>query len=135
MFVLADPTNDDSQVDDQDGSDAVRGPARRLREELIDEEFLDTLMARAGERGVALTGEGGFLPELVKAVLERGLDAELTSHLGYQRGERSSGEAGNARNGTSPKTVATEVGDVPLDVPRDRASTFAPALVPKGQRR
>lgn len=39
MSVLADPTNDDSQVDDQDGSDTVRGPARRLREELIDEEF------------------------------------------------------------------------------------------------
>src|SRR6476620_12705181 len=106
MSVLVDPTNDDSQVDDQGGSDAVRGPARRLREELIDEELLDTLMARAGERGVALTGEGGFLPELVKAVLERGLDAELTSHLRYERGERSSGGVGNARNGTSPKTVA-----------------------------
>jgi putative transposase len=80
-----------------------------------------------------LTGEGGFLPEMIKRVLERGLQAELTGHLGYAKHERAGG--GNARNGSTPKTVATEVGDVPLAVPRDRAGSFEPRLVPKGQRR
>jgi hypothetical protein len=87
----------------------------------------------AGE--LALTGDGGFLPEMIKAVLERGLAAEQTAHLGYERGDPAGRGTPNSRNGTTPKTVATEVGDVALDVPRDRAGTFEPRLVPKGSRR
>jgi putative transposase len=109
--------------------------ARALRQELFSDELLDELMARVGEDGVSLTGQGGFLPELVKAVLERGMDAELTSHLGYERGDVAGRGSGNSRNGTSPKTVGTEVGDIGLDQPRDRNSTFASRLVPKGARR
>ena len=82
-----------------------------------------------------MTGEGGFLPELVKAVLERGLTAELTDHLGYEQGDPAGAGTGNSRNGSTGKTVATEVGPVPLRTPRDRAGTFDPRLVPKGQRR
>lgn len=109
--------------------------ARALRKELFSDELIDELVGRAGEGGVALTGHGGFLPELVKAVLERGMDAELTSHLGYERGDRAGHGSGNSRNGTTPKTVGTEVGDIGLDQPRDRNATFASALVPKGARR
>jgi len=109
--------------------------ARRLRRELFDDEMLDRLMAASDERGVTLTGEGGFLPEMIRAVLERGMDAELTDHLGYDRGDRAGHGSGNSRNGTTPKTVGTEVGDVVLDQPRDRNSSFASALVPKGSRR
>jgi putative transposase len=109
--------------------------ARALRKELFTDELIDELMARVGEDGVALTGQGGFLPELVKAVLERGMDAELTSHLGYERGDRAGHGSGNSRNGTTPKTVGTEIGDLGLDSPRDRNATFASALVPKGARR
>ena len=61
--------------------------ARALRRELFSDELLDRLMSRVDTDGVALTGAGGFLPELVKAVLERGMDAELTDHLGYERGD------------------------------------------------
>jgi putative transposase len=106
-----------------------------LRRELFDEEMLDRLMAATDERGVALTGEGGFLPEMVKAVLERGMQAELSDHLGYEKGEPAGRGSGNSRNGTTPKTVASEVGDVLLDQPRDRNGSFASALVPKGARR
>jgi putative transposase len=109
--------------------------ARRLRRELFNDEMLDRLMAATDDRGVALTGEGGFLPEMIKAVLERGMAAELTDHLGYERGERAGHGSGNSRNGTTPKTVGTEVGDIGLDQPRDRNSTFTSALVPKGARR
>ena len=109
--------------------------ARRLRRELFDDEMLDRLMAATDERGISLTGEGGFLPEMVKAVLERGMGAELSGHLGYLRGDPAGNGTGNSRNGTSPKTVSTEIGDIRLDQPRDRMSSFASALVPKGARR
>ena len=109
--------------------------ARSLRKELFSDELLDELMARVDADGLALTGQGGFLPELVKAVLERGMDAELTGHLGYERGDPAGRGSGNSRNGTTPKRVGTEVGDIGLDQPRDRNSTFASRLVPKGARR
>lgn len=92
-------------------------------------------MAATDERGVALTGEGGFLPEMIKAVLERGMQAELTDYLGYEKGDPGGNGSGNSRNGTTPKTIATEVGDIRLDQPRDRNSTFASSVVPKGARR
>lgn len=109
--------------------------ARKLRREMFDDQMLDELMTRTDERGVALTVEGGFLPEMVKAVLERGMQTELTAHLGYGRGDVAGNGSGNSRNGSTPKTIGTEVGDIGLDQPRDRASTFASALVPKGARR
>ncbi|MGZ8803138.1 MAG: IS256 family transposase [Mycobacterium sp.] len=108
---------------------------RQLRELLADDLWLDELIDQAGEGGVRLTGEGGFLPELVKAVLERGLAAELTGHLGYEVGDPSGRGSGNSRNGSTPKTVSTEVGPVGVNTPRDRAGSFEPGLVPKGQRR
>src|SRR4051812_42291854 len=81
--------------------------------------LLDKLVAQAGTGELALTGEGGFLPEMVKAVLERGLAAELTGHLGYEKGDPAGRGTPNARNGTTPKILDTEVGPVPLAVPRD----------------
>ncbi len=115
--------------------DAVEPEARRLRRELFTDEMLDQLMAATDERGLSLTGQGGFLPEMIKAVLERGMEAELTGHLGYDKGDPAGKGSGNSRNGSTPKTVSTEVGDIALDQPRDRNSTFASALVPKGARR
>ena len=115
---------------------AVRAAAHRLVSELAGEGWLDELMAASsGEGGVELTGAGGFLPELIKAVLERGLAAELTHHLGYEKGDPGGAGSGNSRNGSTPKTLSTEVGPIELDTPRDRAGTFLPRLVPKGTRR
>lgn len=96
---------------------------------------LDALFAQIDEGKVELTGDGGFVPALVEAALERGLQAELTSHLGYEKGSADAAEHVNSRNGTTPKTVESEVGPIALDVPRDRAGSFTPRLVPKGQRR
>jgi putative transposase len=104
-------------------------------DQLVDAGLLDDLMGRVEAGELQLTGEGGFLPGLIKAVLERGLAAELTDHIGYEKGDPAGRGSGNSRNGTTPKTVATEVGDIALDTPRDRAGTFEPRLVPKGARR
>jgi len=111
------------------------GSARQAINEMIDAGLLDALMDRVDAGELTLTGQGGFLPEMVKAVLERGLAAELTGHLGYERGDPAGRGWPNSRNGSTPKTLATEVGDVPLDTPRDRAGSFEPRLVPKGTRR
>ena len=124
-----------SMTDEQKKGSWEPSEARRLRQELFDDEMLDRLMAATDERGVALTGEGGFLPEMIKAVLERGMSAELTDHLGYDRGDPAGRGSGNSRNGSTPKTVGSEVGDIRLDGPRDREGSFASALVPKGSRR
>src|SRR3954463_1420366 len=110
-------------------------PARQAINEMVDAGLLDHLMSRVDDGGLALTGEGGLLPELVKAVYERGLQAELTDHLGYEKGDPAGRGSPNSRNGSTPKTLATEVGDIPLAVPRDRAGTFEPRLVAKGTRR
>jgi putative transposase len=112
-----------------------RVSGRQLRQLLADDMWLDELIDRADEGGVALTGPGGFLPEMIKAVLERGLAAELTGHVGYELGDPAGRGSGNSRNGSTPKTVQSEIGPLGLDVPRDRSGTFEPRLVPKGQRR
>lgn len=82
-----------------------------------------------------MTGEGGFLPELIKAVLKRGMKAELRDHLGYDKHDRVGYGSGNSRNGTTAKTVHTEVGPVKIDQPRDRAGSFKSCLLPPGQQR
>ena len=106
-----------------------------LVEQLKASGQLDALFAQIDAGGVELTGDGGFVPALVKAALERGLQAELTSHLGYEKGSSEAPKHANSRNGTTPKTVESEVGPIELDVPRDRGGSFTPRLVPKGQRR
>lgn len=82
--------------------------------------------------GLELVGEGSLLAELTKKLLERGVDVELTDHLGYERGDPAGRESGNSRNGTTPKRVMTDIGPVDLDISRDRNGTFEPRLVPKG---
>jgi len=118
------------------GGAAAGGPAARVPlRQLMDDRLLDALLDRSRDEagGLRLTGEGSMLGELVKAVLERALEAGLTAHLGYGRNERAGrgGGPGNYRNGTIAKTVQTGVGPVGLAVPRDRAGTFEPLLVPK----
>jgi Transposase, Mutator family len=102
--------------------------------ELMDNRLLDALLERSRDEagGLRLTGAGSMLGELVKAVLERALDAELTAHLGYERRERAGYNSGNSRNGTIAKKVQTGIGPVGLEVPRDRAGSFEPVLIPKG---
>ena len=93
------------------------------------------LVEAARGEGIALTGEGGLLPALVARVLETGLGAELTEHLGYDRHSPQGYGSGNSRNGFLTKTTVTEVGPVEVRVPRDRSATFEPELVPHGTRR
>lgn len=99
------------------------------------DDLAQQLVASAVERQVALTGEGGLLTTLTRQVLQAALKAEMSAHLGYDKHAVNGRDGGNSRNGSSPKTVRTEIGDVQIQVPRDRAGTFEPQIVPKHQRR
>ena len=80
-----------------------------------------------------LTGEQGLFKQLKKALIERALGAELSEHLGYEKGDPAGRGSGNSRNGTSAKTLLSEDGEVEIAVPRDRAGSFEPQLIAKGQ--
>jgi putative transposase len=82
-----------------------------------------------------ITGPGGLLSQLAGRVIETALGAELTEHLGYSPGQAPPGGAGNHRNGSTKKTVQTELGAVPVRTPRDREGSFDPKLVAKRQSR
>lgn len=82
-----------------------------------------------------LFGPEGLLKALSKRLLERMLEGELTDHLGYEKHALSGWGSGNSRNGSSRKTLKSEQGELTLAVPRDRAGSFAPLIVPKGATR
>lgn len=100
----------------------------------IRKELLDELLA-GYEKPEDLTGPNGLLKQLTGALVERALGAELTDHLGYEPGAPDGAGTGNSRNGASPKTLVTEQGEIPIEVPRDRNGSFEPKLVKKHQRR
>jgi putative transposase len=100
----------------------------------ISPELLDQLLA-GYEKPEDLTGANGLFKQLKKALIERALGAELTDHLGYEKGDPSGRGSGNSRNGISAKTILTEDGELDIEVPRDRAGSFEPQLIAKGQTR
>lgn len=105
----------------------------RVRE-LLPDGVVDELLAGAhGEEEIV--GPGGLLSQLTKRLVERAMEVELTDHLGYEPHLEPPGATGNARNGSTPKTLMTEHGPVAIDTPRDRAGTFDPQIVRKRQRR
>jgi putative transposase len=114
---------------------AARQAARKAVADLVDVKAMDAVLEQIKGDGLRLTGPGGFLSELVKSVLERGLQAELSEHLGYRAHDAAGKGSGNSRNGSTPKTVQSEIGPIDVRVPRDRAGTFTPMLLPKHSRR
>ena len=98
----------------------------------VPEEVLDQFVQQG-----PLTAEDveAAVQRFKKAVIERALGAELTHHLGYAPGGTKPEASTNHRNGSSDKTVLTDDGPLPIDVPRDRDGTFEPRLIPKHERR
>lgn len=74
-----------------------------------------------------------FFRELYKEGVQQMLRAEMDEHLGYEKHSPDGFRTGNSRNGTSPKTLKTSVGNIPIEVPRDRNADFEPVVVPKYQ--
>jgi len=107
-------------------------PRRRRKPTDVPDAVLDYFAGP--ERVMTPTEVEDAIRRYKKALLERALGAELTHHLRDVPGAPPDA-TGNHRNGTTPKTVLTDDGPVPLDVPRDRAGTFEPVLIPKHARR
>ncbi|GAA5167036.1 IS256-like element IS1554 family transposase [Amycolatopsis dongchuanensis] len=95
------------------------------------------MVAEARQRGLELTGPNGLLKLFTKNVLETALNEEMTEHLGHEKHRARPGrDSANVRNGTRKKTVLSDAaGEVEIQVPRDRESTFEPQIVKKRQRR
>jgi putative transposase len=100
----------------------------------IDKELVDGLLA-GYEKPEDIIGENGLLKQLTKALVERALSAELTTHLGYEKHSPEGHNSGNSRNGVSGKRLKGNFGTVEIEVPRDRQASFEPKLVAKGQTR
>ena len=87
--------------------------------------------------GTSTTDANDLVRGMLQASITRGLNAEMDAHLGYESGDRSGKAAArtdNHRNGSYPETVDSNYGPVTVDVPRNRAGTFLPTMVPKGSR-
>ena len=77
-----------------------------------------------------------FLDSLLQPLMQKLLDTELDNHLEYDKYEHSKTKNNNSRNGhCKPKTVKTEYGNIEVETPRDRNSTFEPVIIQKGQTR
>ena len=100
-----------------------------IKKEVLDERIKDY------KKPEDLIGETGLLKQLTKALLERALGAELTQHLGYERHDSAGYHGGNSRNGTSGKTVNGEFGEITVETPRDRNSSFEPQILKKHRTR
>lgn len=103
--------------------------AQAIRDEIIEE------LLQGYSTPQDLLGEEGLFKELKKRLLERALGAELSEHLGYEKGDAAGRGSGNNRNGHSTKTVLGDDGTIELAVPRDRNGSFEPQIVAKGQTR
>jgi putative transposase len=108
--------------------------AKRDDRDPISDEVIDQLLAGA-ETEQEIAGPDGLLARLTKRLVERAMEVELSDHLGYEPHAEPPGGAGNTRNGTSPKRLVTEHGQVQIDAPRDRNGSFEPRIVRKRQRR
>ncbi len=99
----------------------------------IQDEIIDQLLANY-RKPEDLTGPDGLFRQLKARLINRVLDAELTTHLGFDKNQRPPEEKSNARNGHSSKTLRSDEGELPIRVPRDRKGEFEPSLIPKHQR-
>lgn len=100
----------------------------------IPDELMDSLM-KDYKKPEDLLGESGLLKQFTKQVLERAMQAEMTEHLGYEKNAPSKQKSSNTRNGSYPKKVKGEFGELDITVPRDRDSSFEPVILPKRQTR
>src|SRR5438045_9717362 len=97
-----------------------------IRDEIIEE------LLQGYSSPTDLLGEEGLFKELKKRLLERALGAELSEHLGYERGDPAGRSSGNSRNGYSSKTVIGDEGAIEIAGPRDRKGSLGAEDVNQG---
>lgn len=73
-----------------------------------------------------------MLKDMFAGTMEDMLKAELDAELGYAKNDQQPKDTTNRRNGSYPKTVTSHMGEISLDIPRDRQGEYQPTLIPKG---
>ena len=73
-----------------------------------------------------------MLKDLFADTIEDMLKAELDTELGYAKNSQNPKQTDNRRNGSYPKKVTSTMGEIELDIPRDRMGEYKPELIPKG---
>jgi len=134
VLVGKDHTMSIDDSDAQSVSEVVSGtvvPADRS----VEQQLAEQLMRQAKVDGIKLIGPGGLLAGITRRILNTALETEMSEHLGFDKGDPAGRGAVNVRNGYSAKTVQTDVGPVPVQVPRDRLGEFEPQIIPKHVRR
>jgi len=71
-----------------------------------------------------ILGKDGLLKQITKAVVEAALEGEMTDHLGYPPNSQTGNNTGNSRNGKGRKVLKGDLGEIPVDIPRDRNGTY-----------
>src|SRR5918911_2539928 len=110
--------------------DAAILPDPALDSKTFKKLLMDQVRARGGTEAVDTKQ---VFQNLVKDTLEAFLELELEEHLGYAKHDAEGRGSGNSRNGATPKTVRGDFGEIGIETPRDRNSSFEPKIVAKRQ--
>lgn len=105
-------------VDNQEATTSVLPSVERIQQELARAKSINDFF-----------GKDGIFARLFADTLEQMLEAELTAHLGYPPHAPEGRNSGNSRNGKRTRKLRASTGDATIQVPRDRNSTFQPALL------
>ncbi|WP_096635773.1 IS256 family transposase [Clostridium cochlearium] len=95
-----------------------------LKKELLREFIRENNLTTARELQLALK-------DLFAGTLQEMLEAELEDYLGYSKYDYKNKSTKNSRNGSSPKKIISDFGEVDIAIPRDRQGEFEPKAVKK----
>ena len=102
--------------------------------EVIDTNLIDSLIKQYDDP-MDIFRANGLMMQLKKAIVERVMEGELTTELGYEKHDSAGNNTGNSRNGYTEKTLKCNDGHLPIKVPRDRNGDYEPTIIPKHQTR
>jgi transposase-like protein len=120
---------------------ATRGEVMAVKKQAKEKDAIDELLDQidykhfVGKTQEEILGQDGLIKQLTGRLLQKVLEAEMTAHLGYTKHDNAGDNTGNSRNGYTTKTVYTENQEAEIQVPRDRAGTFNPVVIPKHSKR
>lgn len=101
---------------------------------MTNKELLKQLLKEQVKQQKSTTGVSNLLQEVFKEAIQEMLEAEMDNHLGYEKHSAEASSFPNSRNGKTSKKIKTKLGQISIEVPRDRDSSFEPQIVPKRKR-
>ncbi len=100
----------------------------------METEQLKQLLKEHVKQQKNTTGISNLLTEVFREAVQEMLKAEMDNHLGYEKHAPEAPQFSNSRNGKTSKKVRSKLGELTIEVPRDREGNFEPQIVPKRKR-